>query len=255
MADRERVYDAEAMVLRRRNVGEADSIFTMFSPTRGRFDCVARGVRKPRSRMRGHLEPLTRTRLLLARGRTLDVVTQAEAIESFHALREDLERTAAALYCLDLVVEFGIEAHGQEETYRLLLEVVGALDAGAPLHLVRAFELQLLTLSGYDLQLGACASCGNRLTEQDTFLSPAAGGFACTGCRGSAEAGRLLSLRAAKVLRFLQRATVAEAAALRVDEVLGEELQLVLGEVVRFTLEREVPAARYVEAVSRLPGR
>src|SRR6185295_3537772 len=67
LAERPRVYNVEGVILRRRNIGEADSIFTVLSPYAGKFDAVARGVRKPRSRMRGHLEPLTRCRLLLAR--------------------------------------------------------------------------------------------------------------------------------------------------------------------------------------------
>ena len=66
MSQRARVYSTEGIILHRRNFGEADTIFTVFSPTEGKFEAVAKGVRKARSHMRGHLEPLTRSKLLLA---------------------------------------------------------------------------------------------------------------------------------------------------------------------------------------------
>jgi DNA repair protein RecO (recombination protein O) len=101
MAARDRVYRAEALVLRRRNIGEADSVFTFFGPERGRFEAVARGVRKARSRMRGHLEPLTHVEVLVARGRTLDVLTQAETVHAYRGLRENLDHLPRALYCAE----------------------------------------------------------------------------------------------------------------------------------------------------------
>ena len=85
MAARPRVYRAEGVILRRRNLGEADSILTVFSGNEGKFEAIARGVRKARSRMRGHLEPLTRSRVLVARGRNLDVFTQAETVDAYRA--------------------------------------------------------------------------------------------------------------------------------------------------------------------------
>src|SRR6476469_7490501 len=93
-----RVYRAEAVVLRTRRLGDADRILTLFTPNLGKIDAVAKGVRKQTSRKAGHLEPRTLTSLLLAHGRSLDLVTDTQTIDSFLPLREDLERLARGLY-------------------------------------------------------------------------------------------------------------------------------------------------------------
>jgi DNA repair protein RecO (recombination protein O) len=254
MAERPRVYKTEGIILRRRNIGEADSIFTVFSDREGKFDAVARGVRKPRSRMRGHLEPLTRTRMLLARGRSLDVFTQAETIAPYRFVREDLERGAAALYCAELVDRFTVEHAENPGLYDLLVALLDGLEAGAPLGVVRSFELALLSLTGYDPQLDACAVCGESLPARETLLSPSAGGFACPACRGAAASGRIVSLRAAKVLRYARVASLEDFAALRLDDALAREVQAATADLIRFVLELDPRTRRYVEEIAALPA-
>lgn len=253
MSQRPRVYTTEGVILRRRNIGEADTIFTVFSPTEGKFDAVAKGVRKPRSHMRGHLEPLTRSKLLLAHGRTLDVFTQAETITGYRTLREDLDLCGAAVYCAELVVRFTAERQEHRELYERLLDILDALDARAPLHTVRYFELQLLGLMGYEPQVDVCAICGKRLPEADVLLSASAGGFVCADCRTVAGAGRVISVRAIKVLRHARSAELAAFAALRLDESLAREVQSGLAELIRYVLDREPNTGKYLDQIARLP--
>src|SRR5581483_2273902 len=104
-----RVYRTEAIVLHHRELGEADKVLTLYSPDLGKFDAIAKGVRRPTSRKSGHLEELSHSTLLLAHGRTLEVVTQCELLESFAGLREDLSRLGAAVYLAELVERFSAE--------------------------------------------------------------------------------------------------------------------------------------------------
>ena len=252
MSDRPRTYKTEGIILRRRNIGEADSVFTVLSEREGKFDAVARGVRKARSHMRGHLEPLTRSRLMLARGRSMDVFTQAETVAAYRLLREDLERGAAAMYGAELVDRFTAERAEQPGLYGLLIELLEALEAEAPPGIVRYFELQLLALTGYELQLDACAACSTRLPAEETLLSPAAGGLVCVPCRVAAGGGRIVGVRTVKVLRFARSASMAEFAALRMDDQLANELRNALGDAVRYVLDREPATGRYIEQIARL---
>src|SRR5437870_10329790 len=95
---RERVYRVDAVILKRSDMGEADRLLTIFTPSLGKVRVIAKGVRKIQSRKSGHVELFTHVNLLIARGRNLDIVTQAETIEPYLALRGDLERTAYAFY-------------------------------------------------------------------------------------------------------------------------------------------------------------
>ncbi len=255
MSERPRTYKTEGIILRRRNLGEADSIFTVFADREGKFDAIAKGVRKARSRMRGHLEPLTRTRMMLARGRNLDVFTQAETVTPYRALREDLERSAAAIYCAELVDRFTAEHMEHPGLYGLILEVLDALEAGAPEHVVRYFEQQMLFQMGYEVQLDACAVCGSRLPEEEALLSPSAGGLVDYGCRVVAGSGRVVSVRAIKVLRYARAASIEAFAGIRMDADLAPELQAALGDVLRYVLDRELNSGKFVAQVTALESR
>lgn len=253
MTSRARVYKTEGVVLKRRNLGEADSVFTVFSAHHGKFEAVARGVRKPRSHMGGHLEPLTRSRVMLAQGRSLDVFTQAETLEPYRFVREDLDRAACALYCADLLDAFTVERQEAPELYRLLVEVLQALEANCSLTVVRYFEVQLLALAGFEIQTDGCAACGARLPQEDTLYAAAAGGLVCRDCRTEAGAGRMLSVTAVKVLRFARNATVEAFTAVRLDDDLARALESALADTIRSVLEKDPRSRRFVDEVASLP--
>jgi DNA repair protein RecO (recombination protein O) len=248
MSRESRAYRTEGIVLRRRNIGEADSIFVVFGEERGKFEGVARGIRKARSRMRGHLEPLTFSRFLMARGRNLDVFTQAETVRSFPNVAADLDRWATASYLLELVDRFTVEHAPNRDLFHLLYASLESLDGGSAADLVpRYFELHVLALTGFDVYLDGCAACGGRLPPENTLVAAAAGGLVCRQCRPEAGTGRLLSVPAIKVLRHARRASLPEFVALRVPGAVVEELRAALGDFVRYHLERELGTARFVE--------
>src|SRR5690348_5575013 len=98
-----RSYSTAALVLRRISFGETDKILTLYSRDRGRFSAIAKGARKPISRLSGATELLTLSKFGLAAGKSLEVVSQAEVRESFPLLHSDLQRLAHGLYLAELV--------------------------------------------------------------------------------------------------------------------------------------------------------
>ena len=254
MGARPRVYKTEAIILRRRNIGEADSIFTVFSPNEGKFDAVARGVRKARSHMRGHLEPLTKSRLMLAQGRSLDVLTQAETVAPYTSLREDLDRLATGLYAAELIDRFAGEREAAPDLYALLSAVLEGLDEGLPVDVVRWYEVQLLAHCGYEVQAERCTVCARALEPIPTLLCPSAGGLVCEGCRDGVGPGRLISVRAIKVLRFARSASIDQFAQLRFGYGLGMELRTALADVIRGIVDAETRVGRFLDALDALPS-
>ncbi len=252
MSTRPRVFRAEGIVLRRRNIGEADSIFIVLGTDGRRFEAVARGVRKTHSRMRGHLEPLTHGRFLVAAGKSLDIFTQVETVNAFRAVREDLDRSSAAMYCCELSERFTVEGEGSPGLFALLRASLEELcERPSPL-VLRYFELHVLTLTGFELQLGACAICGNRLAEEATLFAPEAGGLVCRGCRHEAGAGKLVGVPAIKMLRFARTANVAQFCDIdAAGEVLGE-LESALGEAIVYQLDRRPITRKFVDDVAAL---
>jgi DNA repair protein RecO (recombination protein O) len=252
---RPRVYKAQAIVLRQRKLGEADKIVTLYTAYGGKVDAVAKGVRRTKSRLGGHLEPLTHGSYLLAEGRDLDIVTQAETIDAYPALRADLDRVSRGLYCAELVDRLTPERSEGNPIYRLLEQTLGLLSASANYELaVRRFELRLLGELGYRPALIDCAVCDRRLEPQANYWSVSAGGAVCPSCADDSLRLTPLSLNGLKMLRLLQRGTFEEASRIRLSGELAFELEQCLTDYVRYILEREVRSARFVETLRTMPA-
>lgn len=246
-----RVYHTEAVILRRLDFGEADRVIVIFTPGRGKVETIAKGVRRITSRRAGHLEPLTRARLLLAQGRQLDVITQAEALDLFPNLRADLGRTAAGFYLAELVDRFTEPQQPNPGLYRHLVEGLKLLDLGQDPDLVRRyFELRLLDAAGFRPELHRCLECGRELKPTANYFSPASGGTLCPDCGGRS---RPVSVAALKVLRFIQSAPAYDQVArLRVQPGLMRELELLLRDYLRFLLERDLKSAAFLDGLRQL---
>src|SRR4030042_5962817 len=161
---RERTYQTEAVILRRRNWGEADRILTLFTPQRGKVRVRAAGVRKPGSRKAGHRELFHRANLFLAKGRDFDIITQAETIEAFAHLREDLVCSAAASYAVELLDRLSPEESENAAAYRLVVRPPGALSgAGDPGLVLRCYDMKLLECTGYRPELMLCTVGGGEM--------------------------------------------------------------------------------------------
>ena len=124
---RQRSLRLEAVVLKHSDWGEADRLVWLFSREQGKLRAIAKGARKPRSRKAGHLEPFTRVSLQVARGRDLPIITQAETLEAYLPLRDDLLRTTYAAYAVELLDRFTYEEGEHQGLYRLLTETLDRL--------------------------------------------------------------------------------------------------------------------------------
>jgi len=120
MTNGERLYTTEAIIVRRRDQGEADRVLTLCTP-QGKRVVIAKGARKPSSRKAGHLELFARVRMVVARSpSSWDVVSQAEALEPHAALRGDLVRGTYARYVTELYDRFVAEDEGGPALFDLL---------------------------------------------------------------------------------------------------------------------------------------
>jgi DNA repair protein RecO (recombination protein O) len=175
------LYRERGVVLRTIKLGEADRIVTLVTEGRGKVRAVAKGVRRTKSRFGARLEPLSHVALLCYEGRSLDTITQAEAIEHFRPVREDLERLGRATCVLEVVDAVVQEGEADPRLYQMLLGALRTLAAhDAPL-LVPAFFWRLLAQQGFRPLLERCAACGagGALVAFDV----GEGGVLCPSCR------------------------------------------------------------------------
>ncbi len=253
VAARERVYRTEAVVLRRGDLGEADRLLTVYSPTHGKLRLVAKGVRRPTSRKAGHLEPLTRVELLLAKGRELDIITQAHALQTYPLPAGDLERLGYAFYTVELLDRFSVAEGEAHRPYRLLIDTLERLSSGveaAPV--IRHFELQLLDLSGFRPELFRCVGCGAEIRPEAQFFSAEPGGVLCPSCGRQGRDAQPVSLAALRMLRHYQRSSYVASAAVRVRPEVMQEIERLLQAYLSHLLERRLNAPAFLHQVRQL---
>jgi len=247
-----RNYQSEAIIIKKTKLGEADRILTLYTPHLGKIQAVAKGVRRPRSKLAGHLELLTHSQVSFARGRNLYTITGSQTINSFLPLKSDLQLTSYALYTTELVNQFTADHIENHPLFQLLLDTMHRLCQGSDNELVlRYFELQLLNQVGYRPQLHQCVSCRSRLEPTTNSFCPSAGGMLCPSCRQSQPLTYPLSVNGLKVLRLLQNSDYYTASRLRLTPELSRELEGVMRDYTRYLLEREVKSATWLDTLSR----
>lgn len=249
MPELPRSLRVEAVVLRHSDWGEADRLLTLYTREAGKLRAIAKGVRRLRSRKAGHLQPFTRSVLLLSRGREVWIVTQAETVDAYLPIGADLLRTGYAAYVIELLDRFSYEEGENRLLYRLLVETLGRVAHGRDGFVaVRYYELHLLDLLGFRPELTRCVQCGGLIQPQDQFFSPVQGGALCPAC--GSQAGALpISLLTLKYLRHLQRSTWAVVEQAGLPENVRAEMEALLGQYCTYLLERGLNTPRFLREV------
>ena len=250
MMSKPRNYQTEAIIIKKTKLGEADSILTLYTPHLGKIQGFAKSLRKPRSKLAGHLELLTYSLVSLARGRNLDVITGSQTTNSFLPLKSDLWLTSCALYVTELVNQFTADHIENYPLFQLLLGTMEQLcQAGNKELTLRYFELRLLNEVGYRPQLQQCVSCQLPLEPITNSFCPSSGGMLCPNCSPSQPLTYPLSVNAQKVLRLLQSSDYQTTSRLKIDAELSRELEKAMSGYLKYLLEREVKSAAWLDTL------
>jgi DNA repair protein RecO (recombination protein O) len=253
-------FGVEAVVLRHVDYGEADRILTLYTRQLGKMRAVVKGARKVTSRKAGHLEPFTRVKLQLAKGRDMALVTQADTVEGYVGLRDDLVLTSQASYVIELVDRFtydeGVDSSG---IFHLLTDTLGRLSGGADAWMtIRYYEMRLLDHLGFRPKLFECAVCGNEILPEDQFFSFTAGGVVCPASARGEELRRSerlglqsISVEGLKYLRHFQRSSFAQAARANPDAQVKEETEALMQGFFTYLLERELKTPGFLKQIKR----
>lgn len=246
-----RVYRTEALVLREIDYGEADRILTLLTPA-GKVSAIAHGVRRATSRKSGHLGLLARSQLMMARGRNLDVVTQAEAVERYEGLRGDLLRFTYGCYVGELMVRFAQEEEPSADLYELAIRALHWFSEREDLTLwARYFEICLLRVAGYRPEMYHCVRCRQPVKAVANAFSAAQGGVLCSDCRPEGPDALEISLGGQKVFRYLLSHDEGDVARLRIRPETGLELEGLLQHYLEYVLERRVSSVEFLQRLRR----
>jgi len=221
-------------------VGEADKIVRLLSREHGKISFIAKGARRPTSKFGGRLELFAFNEYLIATGKSLYILSQAETIENFYSLREDPEKLSAASFILRLVDASTAEGQINHQLFDILTQTLSALKNGTdPVTTKIYFELRLMDAEGFFPHLDGCVRCKRQITKEPKTVSfnSYLGGLTCTACTKKTAWGISVPYDQIKLMKnlssfsfdTLKNAPVAPKDAEKLDSILKPHISEHIG--------------------------
>jgi DNA repair protein RecO (recombination protein O) len=237
------LYRDTGVVLRTYKLRESDRIVVFHTAENGKVRAVAKGVRKTKSKFGARLEPMSHVRLLLYRGRELDIVSQAEAVEPLSPMLSSLDRASQGLAAIEAVDQLSLEREPNPQLYRMLVGVLRTIASSpSPLN-VAGFYWKLLANEGVRPELDRCVRCGGTEPEtQFVAFDLNEGGVLCRSCRS----GQAISAGALVILREILGGQLVQALA-RDESPITHEVSSLATRALEFHIERRLKAVAMFE--------
>jgi len=250
-----RTYQTEAIIIKKTKLGEADRIITLYTPTLGKIQGFAKAVRKPKSKLCGHLEIMTHSYVTLARGKNIDTIIGSQTQNAFPAIKNSLDLLSIGLYMTELISQFTPAEHEDEGVFELFLHSLERLSTSIDFGLLlRFFELHLLQQAGYRPELEKCVQCNTIPASGVHSFSPAAGGTLCKLCQ---KTGRYFSTAiswdALCTMRFIQEGDWNCVSNTPLDKSVLSEIELPLRNYIRHILEKDIKSLKWLSILGSIP--
>jgi DNA repair protein RecO (recombination protein O) len=246
------VYEDEAIVLRQYPLSDSDRIVVFLTREYGKVRAVAKGAKKPKSRIAGCLEPLNRVRLTLyaREGRDLYQIREAELLHSYLGKDPSLKHICAYNYFAEICSEIAPDNQGHNALFRLLL---AALDAGEKHDishaLIRYFEIWCLKLSGLLPNYAYCSNCGKCVKDDEFFAWVEAGQGRCRDC--AQERGLKIGVSASAALAKMETLSPEQFVTQPSIEEAVRDIDRLAQKLLHFHLEKQLKSYRILkEAIS-----
>ena len=203
-------YTTNAINLNSYDFSENDKIVVMYSKERGLIRGIAKGCKKTKSKLGATMQSLVANKIVMNKGRNLDIISQAEALDSFKHLKNDFSKLSISLYCAEIVSNYGIEEDSNSENiYNLLYEALSFIAKSNTtteilLNVLR-FQLKIMDLAGLKISLNNCSNCTKDCNENANYkFSVLAGGIICNDCFNKLTNinGKVVSINS-KIIKFL----------------------------------------------------
>lgn len=250
------VLKTEGIVLRKYYLRETSYILVVYTKDFGKIKGVIKGIRKPYPQFAGNFEIFTLCELIFYKKnrRSLDLVTQCEAINFFLPIRKDIERLTYANYLIELVDIASDDYDVNEFLYRVLRESLEMLSTpSSAKRTARIFELKFLEAVGMAPELEKCVLCGALINEKDKiFFNAKNGGLACRNCEKGNGTNLAVSLGTLKFMRKIQKSSILKTFGVKVAGDVGKEVEKILSLFIRYHIDRPIKSLKFLGEIERL---
>lgn len=252
-------YKTRAIIIKRINVFEADKIITFYTANLGKIRARAQGVRKIEAKLGGHLELFMLADLMIAKGRNLDVVASAQAVNSFSNIRTDLIKTSFAYFIGELIEKLVPDELKDTRIFNLLVDVFETLndlkiDSKQYPFLLLSFEIKLLDLLGFAPQVSHCVHCAKNEPSK-FYFSALLGGILCENCRSFDRLAPSITdeeIKCVMLIRSYKHYTNLTLENLQIKYDIIVTLSKKIDYFIRFIFEKNIKSTQLIQQVKTL---
>jgi DNA repair protein RecO (recombination protein O) len=206
-------YRYHAIILGKRDIGETDRFYIIYTLEDGKINAVGKGARKPNAKLAGNLEPVTYSEIFMAKSRGRGNITGAIGIDFFSNIKANYAATRSVFFVFNIFRKIISDQEKDENIFNLLLGYLRAMDKASRENVVGSkidilslgFLLKLLDELGYKLEAERCVGCGRRLSLGSNFFSAKSGGILCPDCGKSKDKTIQVSDGAIKLVRIFMK--------------------------------------------------
>jgi DNA repair protein RecO (recombination protein O) len=237
------------IILRRKKIGEADKLLVIFTTDLGKITALAKGIERISSKRAGHLELFMISQLELRKSKNNNyLICEAKALNNFKSLRNNLYKAALACYLIELTDKITSWQERNIHLFSLLKEALLFLEEVENTHLynvVYSFEMQLINLLGFRLELNNCLHCQKKVSSPKLYFSILEGGIFCPNCRSYNMETIGIQKEIIIILRFLQGSSFRKS--LQLSKQKLKKISYLMNFYIKFILEQDLQSKRVIK--------
>lgn len=236
-------FATTAITLKSYNLSESDKILLLFTKEKGFIRAVAKGIKKSKSKFAGRLELLNVNELIIREGKNMGTITECETQKVFPKLRLDYDKLIYSLFLGELVTLFISEGEISEDIYDLLIDTLETMEkTDNPLLYTIWFEVQLLTLLGYQSNLAECNICAQEVKDINLRLgfSLNTGSIICDRCLKITSNYKIINDNIRNILLNLKILDISSLENVTAENNLLERIQSIFKEYLSNLSERKI---------------
>ena len=235
-----------SIILKKRDVGEMDRLYWLYTKERGKMQVLAKSVRKHGAKLAGLLENFTLADVTIARSRGTGKITGSIVENNFSYLKRDGEALDSVFSAINTINRFIDLENIDERLFGILYDYLETIDnisenvkeyskKDMALRLVSAgFLLHMANVLGYTIESSRCAYCGNPISEKDVNFSARSGGIVCDGCVRKSIGSMHISKNAIKALRICAKNSLKSLVKLQMQQRDLRSLEAVINDFYRW---------------------
>ncbi|UZW16305.1 DNA repair protein RecO [Clostridium pasteurianum] len=244
------IFNSRGVVIKSMDIKENDKMLWIFTEKFGKITVMARGTKKSKSRLMPISLIFCFANYTLFKGKSMFSINEGEIIDSFQEFLSDLDILTYTSYLCELIDLSMTEGESNRELFRefvtafyLIKNKVGDIET-----LIRTFEIKLLTLTGYGLNLDSCVKCRKKLSVSN-YLSYQYYGGICNEC--TKDNGKIISYTAFKVLSYLSRLPLDKVYRVNLNSKIKDEIYKVLSDLILQSYGRKPKSLEILYSLKR----